>query len=500
MSPGTPAWANAINSFIDGPSYKPYYGKDTTLGTYSSVGSGLSGRLKPGGPDDFLKLLEQRVNKTATKMPARPRRTTRPTRGRRPARRTKRKVKGRRSVKRKAPIRKKSTKRKKRKVSTSVSLTVGTARERHVDHVHYSDATALYIPINSLGPKLEMLQMVSQSLLLHYMHRVGDYRANVSMVPSGDLASESEASKLMATWSQMTFHFASVAATADVSSFSVYSYYTDGAYAMSTLKQLTADVADGLLIQVKAGRRLSHVTVYRGQTFNSSGQPTEHVAILQDISAGRNSIEFTCKAALKMQNTTLADANGTTDALTCGHDNALNINRNPLDGLVYKFRNAVPKFKMQYLISKTPAQRSVLDGLTDCYSTHQAGITPVDMVAQGDEWKIPPPAPSTIFSNYNGKSGISIAPGSHKSLSLREGYKGPINSFFEKYFPIRLADGNAFEVPPGGSSLMVCFKPKYRNGTQTAVKIETEIDHTYAARVSRAKITPLPMNTRLEDA
>lgn len=440
--------------------------------------------------DDFEKLL-QRINK----MPARPRRAPR----RAPSRTSKRKVRGKkRTIKRKAPVRK-STKRKKRKVSKGVSLTVGTARERRLCHVQYTAAQkALYIPVNSIGPKDTMLMMVAQSLLLHYMHRVGDYRANVTMVPTGELSSEVTADGYqVATWSQMTFHFAALGSgTADVSSFKVWAYFQGGTFAMQTLEMMTHTVKTGLLTQIQAGRRLSGVSVFRGQTFNSSKQPTEHIAILQDISAGRNVLEFTCKSAIKMQNITPADVTHS-DAQTCGHDNALNINRNPLDGLVYKFRNQVPKFKMQYLISKPAGIRNILDDITDCYSSHKAGIAPINLVAYGDEWGAPPPAPSTIFSNLSGKSPISIGPGAHKTLGMSESFKGPVNSFFEKYFPIRLSAGNAFEVPPGGNCMIIGLKPKYRNGTQQPIKVEAEIDHTYAARVSRAKLTPLPMNTQI---
>jgi hypothetical protein len=483
--------AGVVRDFFGVSSAKPYRGKDTTLGTYSSVGSGFSGRLKPGDPDDFLKLLEQRANK----MPARPRRAPRGASSRSSKRKAPRGKK--RSVKRKAPIRK-STKRKKRKVSKGVSLTVGTARERRVDHHTYGTASglvsnaALYIPMNSIGPKEEMLEMVAQALLLHYMHRTGDYRANTSMVPLVAQAAASSAQST--TWSYIRFHFCSLASTSDADYFDVWSWYDGSSVAEQTLKAMSTRLAGGLLAQATHGRRLTQVSVYRDVSSVSSA--TDDQCILLDISAGRNVLEFTSKASLKMQNVTPADVVHS-DAQTCGHDNALNINRNPLDGLVYKFRNQVPKFKMQYLISKLDTPRKELSTLSDCYATHEAGIAPLNLPAYGDEWKVPPPSPSTIFSNYSGKTGISIAAGGHATQYMSESYKGPVNSFFERYFPIRASATVEFEVPPGGSSLMVCLKPKFRNSSQANLKIEAEIDHTYCARVSRAKLTPLPMNTIL---
>ena len=459
--------------------------------------------LKPGTADDFANLRKfiELNNQTNTPRSKQARRNFGPMpargskRGRMaPSRRsTKRKApRSKKTIKRKAPVRK-STKRKKRKVSKGVSLTVGTARERRVDHITYSAATALYIPMNSIGPKDEMLEMVAQALLLHYMHRAGDYRANVSMVPL--TAANTYDTTQSTTWSFIRFHLASVAATDDAAYFDVYSWsVSGGAGAEQTLKAMSSRLATGLLAAAKAGKKLTQVSVYRDVSNQTAASDDQ--CILMDISAGRNVLEFTSKATLKMQNITPADATHT-GVETCGKDNALNINRNPVDGFVYKFRNQVPKFKMQYLVSKLDTPRLALADLSDCYATHEAGIASIDLVSYGDEWKVPPPTPSTIFANYTGKTGISIAPGGHATQSMYESYKGPVNSFFERYFPVRLADGNAFEVPPGGSSIMICLKPKYRNATQASLKIEAEVDHTYCARVSRAKLTPLPMNTIL---
>ena len=258
---------------------------------------------------------------------------------------------------------------------------------------------------------------------------------------------------------------------------------------------LTATMAAALLSMVKEGRRITQVLVFRDVS-SPTASTLDDQCILSDISAGRNVIEFTSKAAVKLQNTTPADVTHA-DAQTCGHDNALNINRNPLDGLVYHFKNAVPKFKMQYLISKSTADRQALDNLSNCYSASHLGVDFLQLTERGTEWSIPPPTPSTIFSNFSGKTATAIPPGGHKSYYMNEGYKGPVNSFFERYFPILKASGDAFEVPPGGSSMMICFKPKYRNATNASLRLEAEIDHTYCARVSRAKLTPLPMNTVL---
>ena len=84
----------------------------------------------------------------------------------------------RRSVKRKAPRVKKtykrkatvrkSTKRKKRKLSTrtkSVGMTVGTARQRRVQHYKREDNHAAYVAFSSVGESKKMLKMVAQATL-----------------------------------------------------------------------------------------------------------------------------------------------------------------------------------------------------------------------------------------------------------------------------------------------------------------------------------------------
>lgn len=437
--------------------------------------------------DDFGKLLQQ-INRPM------PRRATK--RGRMaPSRRKAPRVK--KTYKRKAPKRK-STKRKKRKVSKGVTLTVGTSRMRKIDHTEYkvhASATAgaaLYVPFNSIGKKDEMLKSVAQSMLLHYMHRVGDYRANVQMEPVGGAIAESGSAQLV-TWSKMHFYYLTVGATSEIGSSAIESTdsSTGAAYA---LDNLTDQLALVLRDFARFGRRLSQVQVFRAD--HTGVSTTTHSCILQDISAGRNVIEFSCKAQLKIQNTTPADATHT-GAETCGHDNAMNIHRNPLSGLVYNFRNAVPKFKMQYLVTKTDAQRNHLDGLSNCYSTAAGGVDVPEFALNGSEWLVPPPAPSTIFSNVGSKSTVSIAPGGHKSFSLGESYKGAINSFMDRYLP-RTSDGSSsylgsFEVPPGGSCMMIGLKPTYRNAAQVQSEVQGEVSHIWHSRISRARLSPMPM-------
>ena len=442
--------------------------------------------------DDFEKLL-QRINS----MPARGSKRGRMAPSRRS---TKRKApRGRKTIKRKAPIRK-STKRKKRKVSKpkSVPLTVGTCRKRIFDHEASTYNHSNYSSFSSIGKKADLMDMVAQSILVHYMHRCGDYRANKFVVPSGDQKGDAGSAGLgvTSTWSKMKFDFLGQGASSVG--------YNDDTFDLTggtaTLDTMTGLLSAELLSQASYGRRLSQVTVFRGD-----GDTPQ--CILSDVSVGRNHIDVSCSAKLKLQNTTEADApalaSGDYNAgQVCDRTSAFNIHRNPLDGLAYTFRNAVPRFKMQYLIGKTVPERAALELVSNDPSTNHGGINTVDFAANGNEWKAPPPTPSTMFTNISGKkSAVSVAPGGHTSFSLYEHYKGPVNSFFDRYFASRGLSGTASNpvdvLPPGGSSMLIGLKPKYRTGATEDIKLQLEYTFTYAARFSRAKLMLMPMETDL---
>lgn len=483
-------------------SQRQRYPVDRTLdGGFQSVGPGLVGSLFPNSnrTDDFDKLL-QRINRP---MPARGSKRGRMAPSRRSVKRKAPRGK-KRSIKRKAPIRK-SAKRKKRKVSSpSVPLTVGTARKRIYDHTTVTYNHAHYQAFSSIGAKASMLEMVAQGLILHYMHRCGDYRANAAVSPHDGVDAPTDAKPTMNTWGIMTFLFTTQGTQnyTDDETFSLPARNT-GTTIAATIDELTALLSVSLLAQAKAGRRLANVTVYR---IPSSGS---NQCILNDIYAGRNHVEFSSLAQLKLQNVTDAD----TAVDGCDRQSALNIHRNPLDGLVYKFKNAVPKMKQGYILSKTSDQQLAIRSLSWTYASETSGISPIGTnggtaavqtygdtgLSQFNEWKAPPPTPSTIFTNFAGKDRVAIAPGSHKTFSMKEFYKGPFNSFLDRYFPTSQASNaaNSEIIPPGGSCMMVCLKPKYRTSTSEDIKLETEHQYTYQCRISRSKIMPLPMTTSL---
>lgn len=401
-------------------------------------------------------------------------------------------VRGRKTTKKKsykrkaAPKRKirKSTKKRKVGKSKSVKLTTGTARERIFDHSTPTPrVNCMYTSFSSVGSKDKMLRMVAQATLLHYMHRVGDYRANTLVVPVGDTDAGTDSNPILSTWGSMVFKFTHPGRKTTNQSDTVTVVGST-----QTLEQMTVALAAALLAQAQVGQRLAQVSVFRDPS-NGSDQ-----CVLNDINAGRNIIEFSALAQMKLQNTMLADSTAT------GEDSgdrcsALNIHRNPLDGLVYKFKNGVPKFKQGYFLSKTALQQTALRNLMWQYQTPLSGVYEVDLGQHGPEFVAPPPSPTTIFSNSAGKTSCAINPGAHKTFSMKEFYSGPINSFLDRYYPTTHVNDNLIGdlIPPGGSCMMVGLKPKYRTSTSESIKLEVEHTYTYQARMTKAKITAIPM-------
>ena len=479
--------AGAVRDFFGVQSAKPYRGKDITLGTYSSVGSGLSGRLKPGDPDDFLKLLEQRVNRKSPAMPARGSKRGRMAPSRRSTKRKAPRGK-KRSIKRKAPIRK-STKRKKRKVSAkskSVSLTVGTARSRIVDHSSTPHTHAAYEAFNSIGARDQFMKPIAQAMLLHYMHRVGDYRLNSSVVPERYFEAATVANPQIATWSQMKINFVFPAHPTDQSPVDITIDAQSGDLSRS-LDDMTDSLATALVAQAKVGRRISQVTMFRSNN-----------CIVCDTNAGRNVIELSSSAIMKIQNVTLADSTPTGDD-SGDRCSVLNIHRNPLNGLAYSFKNAQPKFKHGYMLSKVQSEQDALIPLLNPYQTRYPGVGTVSTMGSdaGSEWKVPPSNPSIMFANSSGKTSVAISPGGHKSFFLKEYYSGPINSCIDRYFPLVAFDGKVDPIVPGGSCMIVGLKPQYRTSTSEKINLEVEHTYTYAARMTRGKMSIMPMPVTL---
>lgn len=360
-------------------------------------------------------------------------------------------------------------------MSKSVALTIGTARERLVNHDTREMSDCNYASFSSLGRLSDYMKMVAQATLLHYMHRVGDFRSNRTVGVAGDELADGPYSNAahdttqFATWKVMKFSFLgqSMGGNADTNAFQI---------AEGTLESMTATLTTQFLFEIGQGRRLAQVAVFR--------EPDN--CVLCDINAGRNVVEVSSSAHLKVQNVT--PGQGSTG------DDKLGINSNPIDGLVYTFKNHVPLFKQGYLVGKTEGNRIALDRISEQYVNSAGGHNIVDFASIGNEYNMPPINPTTIFRNVAGKSKCYLPPGGHKLFKQYEHYRGPLNSFFDRYF--RPSGTAPHLTPPGGSCVLIGLKPSLRNATTgQVVKLEKEFNYMYCARMSKCKITSLPMRT-----
>lgn len=400
---------------------------------------------------------------------------------------------GRTKMKRKrAPVKRMNYKKKKRKTvkkkSKIVALTPGTARERIVDHFTKSVNVAaseesLYTGFSNIGSMQNMTRMVAQGLLLHYMHRVNDYRVSKTMVPwSGDISQVAPYNHA-GTWSEIRivymanneWNFGTTGATL-APDFPQFTYLSDdSAGNPRSLDQLTDLVSNDMHLRFRAGFRLKSVTIARGTGADS--------VILYDPNVGRNVVEFACKSRFKLQNVTVG-------AGTAEENNMYSIRRNPLNGMKYTFRNKVPLFKHTFLAGLGATDRAFYDEMQGQGSVDVTGMD-IPTIGQRIDFKVPPKVPSVIFKNVAGKANVAIQPGLHKTFTDYEFYRGAINSFADRYYQLDQTPGAP--TVPGGSCTLIGLKPFYRNSDTTDIKVECEIDYLYCCRMSKAKLTPLPV-------
>lgn len=447
----------------------------------------LTGKKK-GGFRKYDKVIDRTLEQIPQKSKSMPRRTTSYGQKRRRDKAMKPKTRLRPAKKKKVYKRKRVYKKKVR--SKLVPLAPTTARERIVEHetktINGTDQECLYTAYSNVGRLDYMVRMVAQTTLLHYMHRVGDFRASKTVVPGHITVEEVEKGETGQPWSKMKFQFTNVndlqiVPANDIDEFELASM---GSGVHKSLEQLTNELAPVFHGKFSAGKRLSCVTIGRSDIYGAVSNNTIGFVdrvIYTDSTIGRNIVEFSVVAKYKLQNTTAAEGGGL---------EGNNIKRNPIDGMVYSFKNRVPLYKMQYLHDNP--ERGVVDGLSEQYSTAKGGVTVPD-IGGLPEFVIPPRAPSTIWRNVAGKQAVRIGAGFHKTFSDKEYYRGAINAFADRYFP-KYADGSMMTVP-GGKCHLIGLKAMYRNDTSERVEVQIECDYSYGCRMSKARLTPLPISS-----
>jgi hypothetical protein len=341
-------------------------------------------------------------------------------------------------------------------------------------------------------------------MLLHYMHRCGDYRVNLRDEALGPTTLRTDTSTgTVSTWKTMRLQWRRKGVTESTFTFDLDAYTVavtfpadDPTVVHSTFASMVDDLGEEILLRALLGYELASVTMLRGDRgsmVNGSAQYTGAMfdsAILHDTSAGRNLFKFSAVVNFKVQNTTDADS-------TEGIHDKDNIHANPLDGLVYKFKNRVPKLQPSFITSLDSTSYEILNGMENLSVAAINGLTmPPLATAAGQQFHVPPPLPYTIFSNNAGRTKVLIKPGEHRIFTLKETFGSSVNEFLRRYIGIsRTSPENAVprEVPPGGNCLVLALKPTFRTGTNEDLEIQYEVERTYHGLIQRKKLTTIPI-------
>lgn len=376
----------------------------------------------------------------------------------------------------------------------TVKIGPRTSRLRYVDHIERTANHAVYAGFNDVGPVEHLCRSAAEAFLLYYMHKMGDTRANQNValvgVASGG-AGDYHDSEI--TWGRMRLIWRNKNSAPPTESYAEddidHATVSGGVVTVQTFNQMATDLATIFMDRASGASELASVTIFE---FDRTGSnPSMVRPRLHDVDAGRHVLQFEAKAKFKIQNTTAADAASDTH-------NKDNIHANPLDGLVYKFRNRVPKFNAGWMESLQDSTAEALNNLENTQTGSVPGLSYVDLAAQEDVFKVPPPAPYTLFSNSAGRSKILIKPGEHRVLTLKENFEGSVNSFLRKYVPLDIrGDHPNRRVPPGGNCLLIGLKPTFRTGTNEDLEIQTETDRYFAAVLKPRKLTVLPIKNIL---
>jgi hypothetical protein len=391
----------------------------------------------------------------------------------------------------------------------TVPITKGTSRRRYVDHEQVDATHCLYTSFNDMGPKAEFLKTLAEAMLLHYMHRCGDYRVNTRDAAIGPTTFRLTGTDgTVSTWKTMRLHWRKkqLAGSSEVVThfdLDAWTIADEGPGAIqpnvihNTWPSMVNGLAENLDTYSKYGYEITAVTMFRGDRhqWNATSTATtmntvSDQPILYDTSAGRNIFKFSTIAKLKIQNTTNADD-------TADPHNKDNIHANPLDGLVYRFRNMVPKFQSGFL-NTAGTDRNTLNGLESLAEPKIHGVSHVNLSGLcGQQFHVPPPAPYTIFTNCSGRAKILIKPGEHRTLQLKETFNGSVNDFMKRYTAVtdKYADGTnqSGDIPPGGNCLMVALKPTFRTGTNEALEIQYEMERTLYGLIKTRPLTCVPI-------
>ncbi len=380
-----------------------------------------------------------------------------------------------------------------------VAISYGTSRQRVVTHKQQIGSDCAWFGTSSVGRPDDMCRSLAESLMLFYMSKVGDHRRrHFGGNTQDDNVAPFIGSNNSPTWAKILFRFAKInhassptgSSDVEIKSRNDLSSPTSASNPNYTLDELVTTLSGGMKIEIDRGYSLAYVSIFRDNDGNNVDSHVDEQVVYADVNAGRHKFDFSVTGYLKYQNVTPADGSGDI------HDSD-NINANPVDGFIYKFKNRVPKFHSSFIIGHQ--SQGSMDDLQYLNATSPGGLVVPALSTLDANFKVPIPSPSTVWSNTAGKVHTSIRPGKHAQFKFTEKFVGTFERFVDRYFNTGATDAT-LKIPPGGDSYLVALKPTYRSATGEDVVMQCEWTHTYHGKIVQCKATPLILKTTIRNA
>jgi hypothetical protein len=393
---------------------------------------------------------------------------------------------------------------------TAVSLPKMSSQYRfqHHNSVTYSGSVhkALWYGGSSLGSGEDASKVLADSMICHYLRRVGDSRSSRTTVSSDDSM----------LWHTMDITFGNVGQNPKFTVTNETNDYNDASKGLTLTNQSIDDLVAKLALKLeKMYLNGGMVPIRVAFTKKDSQIPTingvetlvyTYRMILDDTDAYRNQFSLSVSGLFKVHNVTVPSD---------GEKDKHAINAQPIDGKLYNFRNRVPVFHPSYLAgtqSTAPNIEALSFLVTSVGTTNGASMSSYETgvhyqalnssLTNPVELESPPLRPSVIFKNSTSSEKVYMAPGALKFRKTYFAMSGSLMSIFKRILPIpynvQETDGAANHIPPGGDSFLMCLKPTLKTSNTEVVTIDTDHSFVFKAHCKKGKMLLLPTKQVLE--
>jgi hypothetical protein len=299
-----------------------------------------------------------------------------------------------------------------------------------------------------------------------------------------------------------------------------------------TLRQIVTALSKQFIAFGTAGMFPSKYEVRNTDRYNmGTGSATDFTPRTKFVepNLGAASISVNVSSNYKFQNVTPAHSHFTGDTAVAAQAAAVgstllnDINANPLKGIVYSFKNLVPKFRSNILAIDYPGydiqklQQIEVDTGKDGIETSFSGVLHTQHLynSAGDVINFfeQPPAAKTIFMNCNKTGGVYMPPGGYKTFRTQYAFSGKLRNLFTSIFQIHRTETivddamvpgtvdytavGSGRVPPGGECHLFVLKPAMQTVNDETVKLAWQRNMTCQASFAPFKQSPLPaLNTQ----